>query len=151
MARICNLQWKRSFKSFLRVPDAHLPWGKIPPPLSFISKAIGNDRPHCIFWPSRHWQAKIGRNSCGFGGSRSYWKCGWTNSKDQRMPCGYFFFYFLKHLVGIAGSDEKCAWLVKELGFDAAINYKTHKGNLLAKALRETCPKGIDVYFDNGV
>lgn len=49
-------------------------------------------------------------------------------------------------VVGIAGSDEKCDWLVKELGFDAAVNYK--KGDL-RKQLKEACPKGVDVYFEN--
>lgn len=48
--------------------------------------------------------------------------------------------------VGIAGSDEKCRWLVDELGFDAAINYRTED---LPAALARTCPQGIDVYFDN--
>jgi hypothetical protein len=47
--------------------------------------------------------------------------------------------------VGIAGGAEKCAYL-RELGFDAAIDYKAGD---LAAALREHCPKGIDVYFDN--
>ncbi len=49
--------------------------------------------------------------------------------------------------VGIAGTDEKCAYLINELGFDAAINYKTTKD--LGKALEEACPNGVDVYFDN--
>lgn len=49
--------------------------------------------------------------------------------------------------VGIAGTDEKCEYLLKELGFDAAINYKTTKD--LGKALEEACPNGVDVYFDN--
>ncbi|XP_035756863.1 prostaglandin reductase 2 isoform X1 [Egretta garzetta] len=49
-------------------------------------------------------------------------------------------------VVGIAGTDEKCAILVQEMGFDAAINYK--KGNV-AEQLRELCPGGVDVYFDN--
>ncbi len=49
-------------------------------------------------------------------------------------------------VVGIAGSDEKCAWLTGDLGFDAAINYKSTK---VAEGLAEHCPKGIDVYFDN--
>jgi NADPH-dependent curcumin reductase CurA len=49
--------------------------------------------------------------------------------------------------VGIAGSDDKVRWLVSELGFDGAFNYKTAK-NYVEK-LKELCPKGIDVYFDN--
>jgi NADPH-dependent curcumin reductase CurA len=49
-------------------------------------------------------------------------------------------------IVGIAGGPEKCKWIVEELGFDAAIDYKGEDVNL---ALREHCPKGIDVYFDN--
>ncbi|MEM1205482.1 MAG: NADP-dependent oxidoreductase [Acidobacteriota bacterium] len=49
-------------------------------------------------------------------------------------------------VVGTAGTEEKCAWLRDELGFDAAINYKTAD---LGAALKEACPKGIDVYFDN--
>jgi NADPH-dependent curcumin reductase CurA len=49
-------------------------------------------------------------------------------------------------VVGIAGTDEKCAWLVDELGFDAAINYKTDD---VAARLREACPGGINLYFDN--
>jgi len=49
--------------------------------------------------------------------------------------------------VGIAGGDDKIRWLVDELGFDAAFNYKTDT-NYRAK-LKELCPDGIDVYFDN--
>lgn len=49
-------------------------------------------------------------------------------------------------VVGIAGTDEKCSILVQEMGFDAAVNYK--KGNV-AEQLRELCPGGVDVYFDN--
>ncbi len=48
--------------------------------------------------------------------------------------------------VGIAGGKAKCDWLVKELGFDAAVDYKS--GSLF-KTLKEAAPKGIDVYFDN--
>lgn len=51
------------------------------------------------------------------------------------------------HVVGIAGSDEKTSWLTKELGFDAAINYKTTSD--LKKDLQQACPNGVDVYFDN--
>jgi NADPH-dependent curcumin reductase CurA len=49
-------------------------------------------------------------------------------------------------VVGIAGSEEKKAWLLDELGFDAAIDYKTEA---VYKALKTACPHGIDVYFDN--
>ena len=49
-------------------------------------------------------------------------------------------------VVGIAGSAEKCAWLVDELGFDHAIDYRTED---VRARLRATCPDGIDVYFDN--
>lgn len=49
-------------------------------------------------------------------------------------------------VVGFAGSDEKCDWLVKELGFDHVINYK--KGNL-AEELKKAAPDGVDCYFDN--
>jgi NADPH-dependent curcumin reductase CurA len=48
--------------------------------------------------------------------------------------------------VGIAGGAEKCAHVADELGFDATIDYKSEP---LGKALREKCPDGIDVYFDN--
>jgi NADPH-dependent curcumin reductase CurA len=49
-------------------------------------------------------------------------------------------------VVGIAGGPEKCAWLTDELGFDAWIDYKSED---VAARLRQTCPDGIDVFFDN--
>ena len=49
-------------------------------------------------------------------------------------------------VVGIAGGPTKCDWVVKELGFDACIDYKAGE---LKNALRDACPKGVDVYFDN--
>ena len=49
-------------------------------------------------------------------------------------------------VVGLAGSDEKCAWLTDTLGIDAAINY--HQANAY-KLLQQSCPKGVDVYFEN--
>ncbi len=49
-------------------------------------------------------------------------------------------------VVGLAGTDEKCAWIQDELGFDGAINYRTED---VPKALAAACPDGIDVYFDN--
>lgn len=50
-------------------------------------------------------------------------------------------------VIGIAGGEDKCAFLTDELGFDAAINYKTTEN--LRKALKEACPNGVDIYFDN--
>ncbi len=49
-------------------------------------------------------------------------------------------------VIGIAGGEEKCAWLTDELGFDAAIDYKSED---VRRALREHAPEGIDLYFDN--
>lgn len=50
-------------------------------------------------------------------------------------------------VVGVAGSDEKVRYLLNDLGFDAAFNYKTTSDYL--KKLAGLCPDGIDVYFDN--
>jgi NADPH-dependent curcumin reductase len=49
-------------------------------------------------------------------------------------------------VVGIAGGPEKCSWLTDELGFDAAVDYKSED---VSARLRETCADGIDVFFDN--
>jgi NADPH-dependent curcumin reductase CurA len=48
--------------------------------------------------------------------------------------------------VGVAGAPEKCEYVVKELGFDACVSYRAPD---LFAALKDVCPKGIDVYFDN--
>ena len=49
-------------------------------------------------------------------------------------------------VIGIAGTDEKCAWLVDDLGLDGAINHRTDD---IPARLKELCPKGVDVFFDN--
>jgi NADPH-dependent curcumin reductase CurA len=49
-------------------------------------------------------------------------------------------------VVGIAGGAEKCRAVVEEFGFDACIDYRTADMKL---ALKEHCPRGVDVYFDN--
>jgi NADPH-dependent curcumin reductase CurA len=49
-------------------------------------------------------------------------------------------------VVGIAGGPEKCALLTDELGFDAAVDYRSED---VMRTLRRHCPDGIDVYFDN--
>jgi NADPH-dependent curcumin reductase CurA len=51
-------------------------------------------------------------------------------------------------VVGIAGGAAKCEWVVKELGFDACIDYKAGAGAVRA-GLKEHCAKGVDIYFDN--
>ena len=49
-------------------------------------------------------------------------------------------------VIGIAGGAAKCSYIVDELGFDAAVDYKNED---VRKALARHCPKGIDIYFDN--
>jgi len=51
-------------------------------------------------------------------------------------------------VVGIAGGAGKCEWVVKELGFDACIDYKAGAGAVRA-GLKEHCANGVDIYFDN--
>jgi len=58
-------------------------------------------------------------------------------------------------VVGIAGGPAKCEWVVKELGFDACIDYKApapagvQRWDAVREGLKAHCPKGVDVYFDN--
>ena len=49
-------------------------------------------------------------------------------------------------VIGITGSDEKCAWLVDDLAVDGAINHRTDD---VPARLKELCPKRVDVFFDN--
>ena len=49
-------------------------------------------------------------------------------------------------VIGIAGGADKCRYLIEELGFDGAVDYK--QGDVYAQ-LKRLCPEGIDVYFDN--
>ena len=50
------------------------------------------------------------------------------------------------HVVGIAGGKEKCDYIVNELGFDGAIDYKNDD---IIERMKALCPNGIDVYYDN--
>ena len=58
-------------------------------------------------------------------------------------------------VVGIAGGPAKCEWVVKELGFDACIDYKAaapagvDKWDPVREGLKQHCPQGVDIYFDN--
>lgn len=58
-------------------------------------------------------------------------------------------------VVGIAGGQAKCEWVVKELGFDACIDYKlpapqgAQRWDAVREGLKQHCAKGIDIYFDN--
>ena len=67
---------------------------------------------------------------------------------DQQKLLTYMYIYSILMciIVGFAGSDAKVAYL-KEIGFDAAYNYKTIQS--LDATLKEACPKGIDMFFDN--
>ena len=49
-------------------------------------------------------------------------------------------------VIGLAGSEQKCRWVVDELGFDDCIDYRSED---IGAGLSRTCPDGIDVYFDN--
>ncbi len=49
-------------------------------------------------------------------------------------------------VIGLSSSDKKCDWVEKNLGIEKCINYK---GENFSKTLKEICPEGIDVYFDN--
>ncbi|CAG9001591.1 MAG: NADPH-dependent curcumin reductase [Candidatus Celerinatantimonas neptuna] len=50
------------------------------------------------------------------------------------------------YVVGIAGGEEKCQYVVDEFGFDCCVDYKSED---FKKQLRKACPKGVDVYFEN--
>ncbi len=50
-------------------------------------------------------------------------------------------------VIGVAGGPEKCAYLTRELGLDAAIDYKSVDD--LASAIAKAAPEGVDLYFDN--
>jgi NADPH-dependent curcumin reductase CurA len=58
-------------------------------------------------------------------------------------------------VVGIAGGPAKCSWVVKELGFDACIDYKAPapagaaRWDAVREGLKTHCPNGVDIYFDN--
>ncbi len=58
-------------------------------------------------------------------------------------------------VVGIAGGPAKCGWVVKELGFDACIDYKrpapagVERWDAVREGLKQHCAKGVDIYFDN--
>ena len=51
--------------------------------------------------------------------------------------------------MGVAGGEEKCAFAVEELGFDACLDHRAHDAKSLRAALAEACPDGVDVYFEN--
>jgi len=80
----------------------------------------------------------------------------WLNVLGMPGMTGYFGLMDVGQLakikgcrvVGIAGGQAKCDWVVKELGFDACIDYKAGPG-AVREGLKTHCPKGVDIYFDN--
>lgn len=53
-------------------------------------------------------------------------------------------------VIGVAGSEEKCAHVTKELGYDGCINHKTVSSTMeFREIIRKHCPDGIDIYFEN--
>ena len=92
-------------------------------------------RPHRLFRPAEYRAAQAGRHGAGVGGGRR----GRDDGGQIAKLAGC-------RVVGTAGGQDKCDWLVRELGFDAAVDYKA--GGVY-RALRAVCPNGIDVYFDN--
>lgn len=111
---------------------------------------------HCLFWASGNLSAKRRRCCSSHGSGRRSWQSSGTNCQDQRYiksKCMLIFTihsFFLNligcYVIGFAGSDDKVKWLVDELGFDKAYNYKTADWD---KSLKEAAPKGVDCYFDN--
>ncbi len=62
------------------------------------------------------------------------------------IQVNYNYYCMCNCVSGFAGSDEKVEY-VKGLGFDEAFNYKTIGS--LSETLKKSCPKGIDMFFDN--
>ena len=92
-------------------------------------------RPHRLFRPARGRPARARRYGAGLGGGRR----GGTMVGQIARLAGC-------RVVGTAGGQDKCDWLTRELGFDAAVDYKAGG---VRRALAAACPGGIDVYFDN--
>ena len=88
-------------------------------------------------------------SGCSRSGSRSRARPSWSRARpaaSARSRARSRSIRDAGRVVGIAGTDEKCRWVVEDLGFDACINYKTED---VDARLRELCPDGIDVFFDN--
>jgi NADPH-dependent curcumin reductase CurA len=120
-------------------PDIFGPAGvnKIDPELPRLKvRFLGSVCPdHCIFWASRGGTPEARRNGRGFSCIGSGRPACRRNRQTSRMSW-----------VAIAGDDNKLQWC-REIGFDAAINYK--KATDLTAAVKEACPEGVDVFFDN--
>jgi len=67
------------------------------------------------------------------------------DSSDDRLCSSPLTWPFLL-AVGIAGAEDKCKWLVDELGFDAAINYKGKSPDQIDEEIRRTCPTGTSLW-----
>ena len=111
---------------------------KIDPKLGPVSTAVGRAR-HArhdrLHGAAGHRQAAARRNRGGCSGIRR----GRLGGRADRKIKG-------ARAVGIAGGKEKCDYVKRELGFDECLD---HRDPNLAAKLKDACPKGIDVYFEN--
>lgn len=96
-----------------------------------------------LFYGMGH-TAWVGTKICGPGPGDTYVVSGAAGAVGS--IAGQLGKIYGARVIGIAGGVEKCHMLVNELGFDAAIDYKSEN---IGEALRRHCPNGIDCYFDN--
>ncbi|MBK6764217.1 MAG: NADP-dependent oxidoreductase [Micrococcales bacterium] len=99
------------------------------------SERVRGDRPHRLRRAGGHRQAAAGETVVVSGAAGGVGSIAGQIAKIMGA-----------RVVGLAGSPEKCRWVVDELGFDECIDYRAED---IGAGLRRTCPGGIDVYFDN--
>lgn len=110
-----------------------------------VSRSIADPREYLAVFGPNGWTAYLGITE--YGGARA----GETvlvsaAAGATGMLAGQVAKALGARVIGTTSTDEKCAWLVGKLGFDAVINYKREP---VEAALARLCPAGVDLYFDN--